>query len=312
MEHESVLLQQTIDLLNVRPDGIYVDGTLGRAGHAARILQKLDRGWLYGFDIDQQAIEESRPKLEAICSRFTLIQANYAEMDCQLQAFGVTGVDGILLDLGVSSPQFDDPQRGFSYRSDSRLDMRMDRRQAFSAYELVNEYSEAQITDILYRYGQERYAPQIARAIVAARQKQPVETTGQLADLVKQAMPEKEKKKPGHPAKKTFQAIRIAVNHELDNLSRGLAAGLKLLNPQGRMAVITFHSLEDEIVKSQFRLASQPPQIDKRIPLRADQIPPAEYLLVNRKPLTATAEEQERNHRSHSAKLRVIERRTKA
>ena len=309
MEHESVLLQKTIDLLAVKADGIYVDGTLGRAGHSSEILKQLTTGHLYCFDIDQQAIDESQKKLSEISDNFTLIKANFADMKTELNNRGIDSVAGIILDIGVSSPQFDDPQRGFSYRYDQRLDMRMDQSQSLDAYKIVNEYSYGDLVRILSRYGEEPYARQIARRIELKRSQGPIETTGQLVEIIKEALPAREKKKPGHPAKQSFQALRIEVNNELENLKKGIGDALQLLEPCGRLAVISFHSLEDEIVKELFKLASQPPHLDKRIPLKASEIPQSDYVLVTKKPVTADEEELERNHRSHSAKLRVIERR---
>ena len=295
MEHVSVMLETTVSMLNIKPDGIYVDGTLGRGGHSSEILKRLTTGHLYSFDIDQQAIEESRSRLEKINHNFTLIKANFADMQKELNELGVYEVDGVLLDIGVSSPQFDDPERGFSYRYDTRLDMRMDRNQS--------------LVRILYQYGEESFAKQIARKIEAKRAEKPIETTGQLVEVIKSALPNKVLSRQGHPAKQTFQALRIEVNHELDNLKSGLQGALNLLKPGGRLAVISFHSLEDEIVKQIFKSNSQPPLIDKRIPLKAEEIPQARFTLVNKKPITAEESELEENHRAHSAKLRVIERR---
>ena len=275
MEHISVMLETTVSMLNITGSGIYVDGTLGRAGHSSEILKRLTTGHLYSFDIDQQAIDESREKLERINNNFTLIKANFADMQDELNSRNVYQVDGILLDIGVSSPQFDDPDRGFSYRYDTRLDMRMDQSQSLDAYKVVNEYAYSDLVRILYRYGEEPFAKQIARRIEARRLSKPIETTGELVEIIKSALPEKVKSKAGHPAKQTFQALRIEVNHELENLERGLQGALNLLKPGGRLAVISFHSLEDEIVKQIFKSNSQPPLIDKRIPLRADEIPQA-------------------------------------
>lgn len=309
MEHESVLLQKSVDLLQIRGDGIYVDGTLGRGGHSSEILKRITTGHLFCFDIDQQAIDESTARLSAISDRFTLIKANFADMKEELNSRGIEQVSGIILDIGVSSPQFDDPSRGFSYRYDQRLDMRMDQSQSLDAYRIVNEYSYGDLARILSRYGEEPYARQIARRIELKRAERPIETTGELVEIIKEALPAREKKKPGHPAKQSFQALRIEVNNELENLKKGINGALQLLEPSGRLAIISFHSLEDEIVKELFKLASQPPHLDKRIPLKASEIPQSDYVLVTKKPVTADEQELERNHRSHSAKLRVIERR---
>ncbi|MBR5048669.1 MAG: 16S rRNA (cytosine(1402)-N(4))-methyltransferase RsmH [Erysipelotrichaceae bacterium] len=311
MEHVSVMLQQCLDALAIREDGIYVDGTLGRGGHACAIASRLTGGKLYCFDLDRQAIEESEEKLAATGADYELICSNFIFMKDELNKRGVEEVDGILLDLGVSSPQFDDPSRGFSYRYDSRLDMRMDQSQTLDAWQIVNNYSFQDLVRILREYGEEKYAVNIARKIEQTRAEKPIDTTGQLVDIIRQALPARELNKKGHPAKQTFQALRIEVNHELDNLRAVIDQGLQLLKPQGRLAVITFHSLEDEIVKKAFRAACQSEQVDKRIPLKESEIRQAEYQLVNRKVITADERELEENHRSHSAKLRVIERRTR-
>ena len=310
MEHYSVMLNEAVDLLKIDPSGIYVDGTLGRAGHSSEILKRLQTGHLYSFDIDQQAIDESREKLLEIGDQFTLLKANFADMKEVLNTLGVEKVDGILLDIGVSSPQFDDPDRGFSYRYDTRLDMRMDSQQELDAYKVVNEYSYEDLKRILTRYGEEPFAKQIARKIEQKRAVKPIETTGELVEVIKEALPEKAKKKLGHPAKQTFQAIRIEVNGELNNLEKGLNEALELLKPGGRLVVISFHSLEDQLVKSIFRSATEAEVIDKHIPLKAADMPVADYELVTKKPLTASEKELSENHRSHSAKLRAIERRT--
>ena len=310
MEHVSVMLQQCLEALNVREDGIYVDGTLGRGGHACAIAGRLKSGKLYCFDLDRSAIEESDGKLAQTGADYELILSNFINMKAELNKRGVEAVDGILLDLGVSSPQFDDPSRGFSYRYDSRLDMRMDRSQTLDAQLIVNTYSYQDLVRILRDYGEEKFAPAIARNIEKARTLKQIETTGELVDIIRQSMPARVLNKKGHPAPQTFQALRIEVNHELDNLRSVLDQGLQLLKPQGRMAVITFHSLEDEIVKKVFRNACQNQQIDKHIPLKDSELKQADYQLVNKKVITADQAELESNHRSHSAKLRVIERRT--
>lgn len=310
MEHYSVLLKEAIEGLNIRPDGIYVDGTLGRGGHSSEILKRLTTGHLYSFDIDDEAFAYSEKRLSEISDSFTLIKANFADMKSELNQRNMTGVDGILLDIGVSSPQFDEDYRGFSYRyEDSRLDMRMDRNQSLDAYKVVNEYEYGDLVRIFYRYGEESYAKQIARKIETERAKAPIETTGQLVEIIRSALPRKVVNKHKHPAKKVFQAIRIEVNNELENLSEGLKNALDLLNPCGRLAVISFHSLEDQIIKSTFKNASQPPHIDKRIPLKQDEIREAEFTLITRKPITAGERELNENRRSHSAKLRIIEKR---
>ncbi|MDD6467764.1 MAG: 16S rRNA (cytosine(1402)-N(4))-methyltransferase RsmH [Erysipelotrichaceae bacterium] len=307
-EHYSVLLKESIDALNIREDGIYVDGTLGRAGHSSEILKRLTTGHLYSFDLDEVAIEQSRPRLAQISDHFTLIHANFEEISRELEKCGVNQVDGMIFDLGVSSPQFDQPERGFSYRYDGPLDMRMDQSQSLNAYTIVNEYPYEQLVQILYRYGEEPFAKQIARNIEKHRALKPIETTFELVDIVKEALPAKVKNKKGHPAKQTFQAIRIAVNHELDALEQMLEQSLKLLKPNGRCAVITFHSLEDRIVKTIFKEVTSAPEIDKRLPITADQLPQADFELITRKPILPSNQELDENRRSHSAKLRVIER----
>ena len=308
MEHVSVLLNECIENLNIKPDGIYVDGTLGRGGHSKEILKRLKGGHLYCFDIDEKAFEESKPILSEVSGNYTFIKANFADMKQQLQNLGVEKVDGILLDIGVSSPQFDDGERGFSYRYDGRLDMRMDQSADLDAYKVVNEYPFNDLVRILSCYGEEKFAKQIARKIEKQREIAPIETTFQLVDVIKSALPAKELSKQGHPAKQTFQAIRIEVNHELDSLTKAANDAVDLLNYGGRLAIISFHSLEDEIVKKVFKEKTQPVQIDKRIPIKASEMPKSEYRLVNKKPITASEEELNENHRSHSAKLRVLER----
>ena len=308
MEHKSVLLNETIDLLNVKPDGIYIDGTLGRGGHASEVLRRLTDGHLYAFDKDEQALAESAVNLAEWADKVTFIHEDFRHMKEALREFGIERADGIMMDLGVSSPQFDDPSRGFSYRFDSRLDMRMDLSQPLSAWDVVNSYSFQDLVRILKMYGEEPRAKQIARAIESARSKAPIDTTGQLTDVIRSALPEAVLRKKGHPAKQTFQAIRIEVNHELDALQEGLNEACSMLKTGGRCAVITFHSLEDRMVKTCFKKLSSAPFADPKLPLKASQMEQASFSLVTRHPVTAQEEELEQNHRSHSAKLRVIER----
>lgn len=308
MKHVSVLLHETVDLLNVKPDGIYVDGTLGRGGHAGLLISKLTTGHLYAFDKDEQAIAESRENLKDSLNKVTFIHNDFRYMQEELSRYGVEHVDGVMMDLGVSSPQFDDPKRGFSYRYDARLDMRMDQEQSKDAWQVVNTYPYQDLVRILREYGEERYAVQIARAIEHRRQEGPIDTTFQLVDVIRSALPEKELHKKGHPAKQTFQALRIEVNDELDSLERGLREACGLLDLHGRCAVITFHSLEDRLVKTTFKDLSSAPFVAPKIPLKADQMEQASFLLVNKKPVVADEQELAENHRSHSAKLRVIER----
>ena len=304
MEHISVLLNESIDMLQIKEDGIYVDCTLGRGGHSSEILKRLTSGHLYAFDCDQNAIDESMPRLKAIGDQFTLIHSPFE--NSLLAKRGVNFVDGIFMDLGVSSPQFDDAQRGFSYRWDARLDMRMDQSQELDAYVVVNTYDKEDLIRILKRYGEEPFAQKIADKICKARETAPIETTFELVDVIKSALPAAVLRKKGHPAKQTFQAIRIEVNHELEQLETVLHDGLTMLNPHGRMAVITFHSLEDRIVKEIFKEVAVAKKVNKRLPQVGTEN--LEYQLVNRKPVLASSEELEMNNRAHSAKLRGIEK----
>lgn len=305
-KHIPVLLNETITGLNIKPDGIYVDLTLGRGGHSGEILKKLQKGHLYGVDQDEVAIEESRRYLETISNNFTLIHKNFSFLDEIMEENQIEYADGILMDLGVSSPQFDEGDRGFSYREDARLDMRMDQRNPLTAYDIVNSYSLDEIFKILRDYGEEKFAYSIAKNIVKAREKAPIETTFQLVDIIKRSKPMKELAKAGHPAKQSFQALRIAVNDELNVLSIALNKALKALRPHGgRLAVITFHSLEDRIVKNVFKDAAVSEGNRYDIPV---QVTEKEYQLITRKPIVADEQELEINHRSISAKLRIIER----
>lgn len=308
MQHTSVLLHETIDLLDVRPEGIYVDGTLGRGGHAGALISKLTTGHLYAFDKDEQALKESAVNLADCLDRITMIHNDFRSMKEELHKRGIDEVDGIMMDLGVSSPQFDDPERGFSYRFDARLDMRMDQSREKDAYQIVNGYEMSDLIRILKDYGEERYAQSIARAIVRRREKAPIETTFQLVDVIRSALPDKELRKKGHPAKQTFQALRIEVNDELGALEKGLDDALHLLKKGGRCAVITFHSLEDRIVKNKFRSYSTAPFVEPRLPIKAEQMEQASFHLITKKAVEAQAEELEMNNRSHSARLRVIEK----
>lgn len=308
-EHKTVLLEETINGLAVNPDGVYVDCTLGGGGHAEYLLTKLGtKGHLYAFDQDQQALEYVQKKLKKYIEQdqLTLIQSNFRSIKSALNEKGISVVDGIYYDLGVSSPQFDEADRGFSYRMDARLDMRMNRQQSLSAFEVVNEWNYDDLVRIIYRYGEEKFAKRIARRIEAQRKVQAIETTGQLAELVKEAIPAATRRSGGHPAKRTFQAIRIAVNDELMALEESLDQGLSLLSQHGRLAVISFHSLEDRLVKQMFKQVSSVPETPRNLPILTQQ--EAEYRLVNRKPIVADAIELAENRRAHSAKLRIIER----
>jgi 16S rRNA (cytosine1402-N4)-methyltransferase len=305
-KHIPVLLNETITGLNIKPDGIYVDLTLGRGGHSGEILKKLQKGHLYGVDQDETAIEESRRYLETISNNFTLIHKNFSFLDQIMEENQIEYADGILMDLGVSSPQFDEGDRGFSYREDATLDMRMDQRNPLTAYDIVNSYSLDEIFKILRDYGEEKFAYSIAKNIVKARESKPIETTFQLVEIIKKSKPMKELAKAGHPAKQSFQALRIAVNDELNVLQIALNKALKALRPHGgRLAVITFHSLEDRIVKNVFKDAAVSEGNRYDIPV---QVKEKEYQLITRKPIVADEQELEINHRSISAKLRIIER----
>lgn len=306
-EHKSVMLHEAVAALQVKEDGIYVDATLGGGGHSAQILSQLTTGHLYCFDQDEQAIEAARGRLSEISDRFTIIHANFKDLKAELNARGVTGIDGVLFDLGVSSPQFDDASRGFSYNSDARLDMRMNQEQKLSAYEVVNTYSYNDLVRILYKYGDEKFAKQIARTIERERQKAPIETTFQLVDIIKKAIPARFRRTGGHPAKRTFQAIRVEVNDELNVFEIALNDALEMLNVGGRAAVITFQSLEDKICKYKFNEVTKPPELPKNIAIIPEGLEPS-FRKITKKPILASQKELEENHRSHSAKLRVIER----
>ena len=305
--HKSVLLQECIEALNLRPDGIYVDGTLGGAGHAAEVAKRLETGRLIGIDRDTTALQAARERLAPYADHVTLVHANFRQLKQVLQQLQISGVDGMLFDLGVSSPQLDDGARGFSYMADAPLDMRMNREDALSAYDIVNTWPQEQLKKILWDYGEERYAPLIAAAIVRKREKQPIQTTLELVDVIKDAMPGQAKKEKQHPAKRTFQAIRIAVNDELGAVSDLMAQAIDLLNPGGRLAVITFHSLEDRIVKTALQTAAKgcicPPEFPVCVCGRTPQV-----RLVTRKPVEASTRELEENARARSAKLRVAEK----
>ena len=308
--HETVLLHETIDELAIKPDGIYVDCTLGGAGHAAYLLSQLsNRGHLYAFDQDMMAIENAKVKLasEVAKGKVTFIHCNFRELTQALKALNVEQVDGIYYDLGVSSPQLDIAERGFSYGQEARLDMRMNQEQALSAYEVVNEWDFHELLHIISRYGEEKFAKRIARAIEQQREVAPIETTTQLAAIIKQAIPAATRRTGGHPAKRSFQAIRIAVNDELGAVEDSLEQALRLLKPGGRISVISFHSLEDRFVKQLFKEVSQAPEVPRGLPVMPEQLQ-APYRVVTRKPIVASEQELEFNNRARSAKLRVIER----
>ena len=306
--HKSVLLNETIDALHIKPDGIYVDGTLGGGGHSYEICKRLsDKGRLIGIDQDAAAIEAASERLGEFKDRVTIIRSNYCEMKRQLNSIGVTAVDGIILDLGVSSYQLDTAERGFTYREDVPLDMRMDQRQARTAKDIVNEYSEMELYRIIRDYGEDKFAKNIAKHIVQARQEKPLETTGELIQAIKAAIPMKVRAVGGHPAKKTFQAIRIELNNELGVLKDSLDDMIDLLNDGGRLCIITFHSLEDRIVKNHFRTSEHPCICPKEFPVCVcGRI--SKGKVVTRKPILPGETELEENSRSKSAKLRVFER----
>ncbi len=305
--HVSVLLEECIQGLAIKPDGIYVDGTLGGAGHSSRIAAKLTTGRLIGIDRDNVALEAAAERLRPFEDRVTLVHANFCDMDQALQELGIDKVDGILLDLGVSSPQLDDGQRGFSYMTDAPLDMRMNGEDTRDARQIVNTWSYEELKRILYDYGEERFAPRIAAAICRRREQAPIETTLELVDVIKSAMPTSALREKQHPAKRSFQAIRIAVNDELGAVETVMKKAVPLLNPGGRLAVITFHSLEDRIVKNAMAEAAKgctcPPSFPVCVCGKKPQV-----RIVTRKPIVSGEEELERNPRARSAKLRICEK----
>jgi 16S rRNA (cytosine1402-N4)-methyltransferase len=305
MSHISVLLKETIDYLQVKQDGIYLDATCGRGGHTEAIVRQLTSGKVIVFDLDIVAIEEAKKRLFPYLEKLIFINDNYATLKKHCEAHDIQRLDGFVFDLGVSSPQFDDPARGFSYRYDSDLDMRMDQSQSFSAYHLVNEYPLNQLTKVLRDYGEEPFAYPIAKKIIAARLLAPITTTGQLVEIIKSALPSRILHQKGHPAKQTFQAIRIEVNQELASVEKAVSDACALLKVGCRGCVITFHSLEDRIVKEIFKQLSTPPKTNRRLP---QQIIDVQYQLIIKKPLTPSESELADNPRSHSAKLRVIQR----
>ncbi|KRL61444.1 16S rRNA (cytosine(1402)-N(4))-methyltransferase RsmH [Latilactobacillus fuchuensis] len=308
-KHQSVLLKETVDALNVQPDGIYVDATLGGGGHSEYLLSQLTTGHLYSFDQDDHALASSKERLAkyAEAGQVTFVKSNFRYLKQALAEHGVTKIDGILYDLGVSSPQFDDAQRGFSYKKEAPLDMRMDQGAELTAYTIVNEWTYQQLIKIFFRYGEEKFSKQVARKIEQRREIAPIETTIELADLIKDAIPAPARRTGGHPAKRIFQAIRIAVNDELGAIEESIEQAIPLVNIGGRISVITFQSLEDRLVKTMFKEQATPKEIPRGLPV----LPETQVTvlkLVNRKPILPTDEELEDNHRSHSAKLRVAEK----
>ena len=305
--HVSVLLEECIEALNIKPDGIYVDGTLGGGGHSSRIAAQLTTGRLIGIDRDPVALAAAGERLKPFADRVTLVHSNFDEMDTVLKDLGIPGVDGILMDLGVSSPQLDDSKRGFSYMTDAPLDMRMNGEDALDARQIVNTWSYEELKRILYDYGEERYAPRIAGAICKRREEAPIETTLELVDIIRGAMPAAALREKQHPAKRSFQAIRIAVNDELGSVERAMKGAVPCLNPGGRLAVITFHSLEDRIVKNAMAEAAKGCICPREFPVCVCGRKP-QVKIITRKPITATDDELAANPRARSAKLRVCEK----
>ena len=308
-KHKSVLLEETIDGLNIKPDGIYVDGTLGGAGHASEVCRRLSaKGRFIGIDQDQDAIVAASDRLAAYEDRVTIIRSNYCYMANELHSLGIQKVNGIVLDLGVSSYQLDNEERGFTYRTDAPLDMRMDQRQSRTAADIVNGYEEKELYRIIRDYGEDKFAKNIAKHIVAARQQSPIRTTGELTEIIRQSIPMKMQVTGGHPAKRTFQAIRIELNRELDVLRESLDGMIDLLDDGGRICIITFHSLEDRIVKTIFRKNENPCTCPSDFPVCVCG-KKSNGNVITRKPILPTTAEQEENPRSKSAKLRIFERR---
>lgn len=308
--HETVLLHETVDGLALKPDGVYVDCTLGGAGHSEYLLSQLsEKGHLYAFDQDERALENAKIRLAPFVEKgmVTFIKSNFRFIKEELNQIDIFEVDGILYDLGVSSPQLDEAERGFSYHQDAPLDMRMDTQAPLTAKEIVNTWSYHELIRIFYRYGEEKFSKQIARKIEAAREVAPIETTGELVELIKEGIPAPARRKGGHPAKRVFQAIRIAVNDELSAVEDSLEAAISLIKVGGRVSVITFHSLEDRIVKSIFKEHSALPELPPGLPVMPTEFQP-ELKLVNRKPIIPTEEELEQNNRARSAKLRIAEK----
>ena len=306
-KHKSVLLNETIDGLNIKPDGIYVDGTLGGGGHAYEVCRRLgEKGSIVGIDQDAAAIEAASARLKDFGEKVTIVRSNYCDMKSKLHELGLDKVDGIVLDLGVSSYQLDTAERGFSYREDAPLDMRMDTRQKMTARDIVNDYTEADLYRVIRDYGEDKFAKNIAKHIVQARAVKPVETTAELSEIIRASIPMKFQKKSGHPAKRTFQAIRIELNRELDVLRDSLDDMIDLLNPGGRLCIITFHSLEDRIVKSAFRKNENPCTCPPDFPVCVCG-KKSKGSIITKKPILPSEEELEYNSRSKSAKLRIFE-----
>lgn len=307
-EHTTVLLDEAVNGLNIKPDGIYVDCTLGGAGHSSLILSKLtDNGKLFAFDQDEVAIANAKEKLSVYGEQLTIIKSNFLYLKEELERLGIEKVDGVLYDLGVSSPQLDTPERGFSYHHDAPLDMRMDNDADISAYDVINHWSYEDLVRIFFRYGEEKFSKQIARKIEARREIKPIETTFELVELIKEGIPAPARRKGGHPAKRIFQAVRIAVNDELAVFEKSLQKAIDILNPEGRISVITFHSLEDRICKAAFKKASETPDLPHGLPVIPEEFKPI-LKLITRKPILPSEEELEHNNRARSAKLRIAEK----
>ena len=306
MKHYSVLLSESIEGLNIKQDGIYIDATLGYGGHSSEILKRIPKGHLYSFDQDKEAIEYSQERLSKIGDNFTIIHSNFVNMVEELSELGITKVDGIVFDLGLSSPQIDEKERGFSFMSDAPLDMRMNKEESTTAKDIVNDYSLEKLTEVFYSYGEEKMSRQIAKRIIDYRKDKRIETTKELVSIISSAVGAKYFNN-NHPERNIFQAIRIEVNKELETLQTILPKAINLLNPKGRMSVITFHSLEDRIVKKEFKKYSEVNELVKGLPEIPDEYKPL-IKLVNKKPITPSDKELRENSRSKSAKLRIIER----
>ena len=305
-KHYSVLLNEAVAGLNIKEDGIYVDCTLGGAGHSLEILKQLKNGKLYAFDQDNTALENAKIKLKDYADKVVFIKSNFKNLKKKLLEHGVKEVDGVLYDLGVSSPQLDTPERGFSYNYDTRLDMRMDTDAQISAYEIVNEYDYSDLVKIFYRYGEEKFSKQIARNIEKKREIKPIETTFELVDIIKESIPAAKRRTGGHPAKRVFQAIRIAVNNELSVFEDSLEQAIDIVKKDGRISVITFHSLEDRICKQIFNSYAKRKDIPKNLPILPEESL-AKLKIITKKPIYPTDKELEENNRSRSAKLRIAE-----
>lgn len=308
-KHVTVLLKETVDGLDIKPGGTYVDCTLGGGGHSSYLLSQLTEGGkLIAFDQDEIAIQNAKEKFSSYGEQFVTVKSNFRYLSEKLHELGITEVDGILFDLGVSSPQLDTPERGFSYHHDAPLDMRMDQDASLTAYEVVNNWSYEQLVRIFFQYGEEKFSKQIARKIEAYRENKTIETTGELVELIKEGIPAPARRTGGHPAKRVFQAIRIAVNDELKVFEEALESAIKMVKPGGRVSVITFHSLEDRICKTTFKRNSSTPQLPPGLPIIPDEFKP-KLKLITRKPILPSEEELEENNRARSAKLRIAEKR---